>query len=243
MLCLIPIVVGDDVEAFRFVFYSDHFIRQMRTLAGFPDIRVLGAHHFGEVGAIHLWNGARLGDQLLGIDFQRRDHAAHHAVVAQMAHQSARVNVAEHRNLELFEIFFGDLLRAPVGADSRKLAHDQALDIRARGFVVFRVGSVIADFRIGENYDLAGVGRIGENFLIAGDGSIENHFPVTFAFCSVAFAAEDSAVFQRKDSLHSRSEEWILKILTGMRKCAMEMSVKILAVRFDLYTIFFSKLR
>jgi hypothetical protein len=33
---------------------------------------------------------------------------------------------------------------------------------------------------------------------------------MTFAFGSVAFASEDSAVFQRKDGLHSRSREWIL---------------------------------
>ena len=51
---------------------------------------------------------------------------------------SARVSIsAEHRNLELLQIFFGNLLRAPVGADSRKLAHDQPFDIGARGFVVF----------------------------------------------------------------------------------------------------------
>ena len=128
-----------------------------------------------------------------------------------MPHQRARVDLRQHRNLELFEIFFGHLLRAPVGADPGKLAHDQSLDVGTRGFVVFGVGAVVADFRIGENYNLAAVGRIGENFLIAGDGSIKNYFPVTFAFGAVAFASEDSAVFQRKDSLHSCSREWILE--------------------------------
>src|SRR5581483_1983610 len=73
------------------------------------------------------------------------------------------------------------------------------------GFIVVRIGAVIADFRIGEDYNLATIGRIGEYFLIAGDGSIKNYFPVTFAFCSVAFASEDPTVFQRKDRLHSLS--------------------------------------
>ena len=127
-----------------------------------------------------------------------------------MAHQRPRIDFGEHRNPELFEIFFGNLLRTPVGAYAGKLAYDQALDIRPRGFVVFWVGSIVPDFRIGENDDLTSVGRVGENFLIAGDGSIKNYFPVTFAFGSVAFAAEDAAVFQRKDSLHSYSKEWIL---------------------------------
>src|SRR5579864_3131526 len=139
-----------------------------------------------------------------------------------MTHESTGINIAEHRNPELLEIFFRDLLRTPVGTDARKLAHNQALDVRPGGFVIFWVRAVVADFRISEDDDLAGVGRIGENFLIAGDGSIKNYFPVTFAFSSVAFAAEDSTVFQRKDRLHSRSREWILEILAGMRKCAKE---------------------
>src|SRR5690349_8213612 len=113
-----------------------------------------------------------------------------------MPHQRPRIDLRQHWNLELFEIFLGHLRRAPVRADSRKLAHDQSFDIRTRSFVVLRVGSVIADFRIGENYNLAAVGRIGENFLIAGDGSIKNYFPVTFAFGAVTFASEDSAVFE-----------------------------------------------
>ena len=127
-----------------------------------------------------------------------------------MAHQRARVDLGEHGNLVALEKFLGNLLRAPVGADARELAHDQPFDIRTRGFVVVGVGAVIADFRIGEDYDLAGVRRVGEDFLVAGDGGIKNNFPVTFTFCSVAFAAEDSSIFQRKDSLHCISGEWIL---------------------------------
>src|ERR1700686_3135391 len=144
-------------------------------------------------------------------------------MVSQMAHQRAGVDIGEHRNPELFEIFFRDLLRAPVGAYAGKLAYDQAFDIRPRSLVVFGIRSVVTDFRIGENDDLASVGRVGENFLIAGDGSIKNYFAVTFAFGSVAFAAEDSAIFQRKDSLHSRSNEWILEILAGKPDSAKEI--------------------
>src|SRR5205085_10058384 len=98
---------------------------------------------------------------------------------------------------------------APVRAHFRELAHDQPLDIRARSLVVFSVGAVIADFRVGENYNLAAVGRVGEDFLVASNGSIKNDFAVTLALGAVAFAAEDAPVFQRKDSLHSCSWEWI----------------------------------
>src|SRR5205807_8289653 len=65
------------------------------------------------------------------------------------------------------------------------------------------------------NNNLSRVGRVGENFLVAGDGSIKNDFAVAFAFGAVAFASEDSPVFQRKDCLHSRSGEWIFRILAG----------------------------
>ena len=120
----------------------------------------------------------------------------------------------------MFEIFFCDLLRAPVGADLGKLANDQTLDIWTSRFVVFGVSSIVTDFRIGENYNLSAVGRISEDFLIASDGSIKDDFPVTFAFGAVAFASEDPTVFQRKRSLHSCSREWILEILAGKLKLA-----------------------
>ena len=94
------------------------------------------------------------------------------------------------------------MLRAPVRADLRELANDQPLDPWTRGLVVVVVGSVVADLWVGQDNNLSGVGGISKNFLIAGDGSIKNYFPVTFAFGSVAFASEDSAVFQRKDGLH-----------------------------------------
>src|SRR6266550_2384714 len=132
-----------------------------------------------------------------------------------MPYQRTRVDIRKNRNLELFQIFFHYLLRAPIRADFGKLAHDQSLDIGPHGFVVFRIGAVVPDFRIGENYNLATIRRVSENFLVASDGSIENDFAVTFAFGAVAFAAEDSAVFQRKDSLHSCSREWIFRILAG----------------------------
>jgi len=48
------------------------------------------------------------------------------------ADQRSRVDFRQHWNLELFEIFFRDLLRAPVGADSRELANDQTFNIGPR---------------------------------------------------------------------------------------------------------------
>src|SRR5207247_10708926 len=107
-------------------------------------------------------------------------------MIAQMPDQRSRVDFRQHWNLELFEIFFRDLLRAPVGADSRELAYDQTFTIGPRGFVVFRIGAVIADFSIGENNNRAAVRRIGDNFLVAGDGRSKNDLALTFPLGAVA---------------------------------------------------------
>src|SRR5579864_4406009 len=88
------------------------------------------------------------------------------------------------------------------------------------GLVVFGIRAVVADLGSGQNDNLSRVRRVGENFLVAGDGSIKNDFAVALAFGAVAFASEDSPVFQRKDSLHSRSGVWISKILSGNRAAA-----------------------
>ena len=124
---------------------------------------------------------------------------------AQMANQSSGVNLGEHRNPELLHELVGDLLRAPVGADFGKLAHDQTLNVGPLRFIVFGVGAVVSDFGVGQDDNLSGVGGVGENFLVAGDGSIKNDFAGALAFRAVAFASEDSAVFECKDCLHCNS--------------------------------------
>ncbi len=188
------VVVSDHVMLRRSVFHADNFRRLVASARLHPTRRRCGVVTSFARSVPSIFGIERaLATSLSVIGFERRDHAAHDAVVAQMAHQRAGIDLGQHGNLVALEILFGDLLRAPVGADARELAHDQPLDVRTRGLVVVGVGAVIADFRIGENYDLPGVGRVGEDFLVAGDGGIKNDFAVTFAFCAVAFAAEDAA--------------------------------------------------
>src|SRR5579864_2838639 len=133
-----------------------------------------------------------------------------------MPHQSTGIDISEDRNFELLKILLSDLLRAPVRAHLRELAHDQPLNIGIGGLVVFRIGAVISDFRSGQNNNLSGIGRVGENFLVTSDGSIKNDFPVAFAFGAVTFASKDAPIFEGKDCLHSCSRDWILEILAGM---------------------------
>src|SRR6185312_2971750 len=121
---------------------------------------------------------------------------------AQVADYGPAVNIGDDRNLEFFQVLVRDLLRPPVGTDWRKLAYHQPFYVRVSGFIVFRIGAVVADLRIGQNHDLAGIGRVSEDFLVAGERGIKNYFAVTFAFRAVTSAAEDSSIFQRKDCLH-----------------------------------------
>ena len=88
---------------------------------------------------------------------------------------------------------------APVARERRELAHHQAFDVRLGGFVVALIRAVVADLRIGEDDDLAGVGGVGEDFLIAGDGGIEDHFAGAFDGRTKTTALEDRAVFQGED--------------------------------------------
>ncbi len=155
-------------------------------------------------------------NQLVGVGLGGRYDSAHHAMIAQMPHQCARVDLGQHRNLVPLHVLVGYLLRAPVRTDRRKLAHDQPFDKWARCLVVCCVGAVISNLGVGENDDLPGIGGIGGDFLVSGKGSIENNFSLAFARGAIAVAAEDAPVFERQDRLHRVSGEWIQSILAGL---------------------------
>ncbi len=84
-----------------------------------------------------------------------------------MANDGAGINLGDDRNVKTLEIFLRDLLRAPVGADGRKLTRHQSFDVGPAGFVIGNIGAVVSDLRIGEDNYLSSIGRIGEDFLIA----------------------------------------------------------------------------
>src|SRR2546426_2818656 len=135
------VIVGYDVKALRLIFHANHSYRLVRAFAHLPHVRMFGSDDLGQVGSIHLWNRERFGDERVGVSFQSGDHTTHYTVIAQMAYQGAGIDVPENRYFELLQVLFCDLLGAPVGAHARKLADNQAFDIRARSFVVFGVGA------------------------------------------------------------------------------------------------------
>ena len=86
----------------------------------------------------------------------------------------------------------GFVVGAPVAGDAGKFADHEAFDVRLGGFVIAGAGSVIADLRVGEDDDLAGIGGIGEDFLIAGEGGIEDNFAGAFGGRTKTPALEDA---------------------------------------------------
>ncbi len=119
--------------------------------------------------------------------------------VAQVADQRAGIEIVDDRNAGAGQEIVGLGVGAPVAGDGRELAHHQTFDVGAGGFVIVGAGAVVADLRVGEDDDLAGIGRVGENFLIAGEGGIEDHLAGPFGGRTKTPALEDRAVFQGED--------------------------------------------
>ena len=154
-------------------------------------------------------------DQHVRVALRGRDYPTHHAVGAQMANQSAGVDLGQHRNGISLHVLVGDLFGTPIRADRRELADNQPLDIGPGRLVIRLIGAVIADLGVGENDNLPGIGWIGRYFLVSGKRSIKNDFALAFAWVPIAEATEDAPVFERQYRLHRLSGEWIQPILAG----------------------------
>ena len=82
----------------------------------------------------------------------------------------ARVSISEMTGMPaLGEELVGGFVAAPIGGGLGPFADDEAFDVGFGGFVVGGSGPVVADLRIGEDDDLAGVGGVCEDFLVAGE--------------------------------------------------------------------------
>ena len=69
-----------------------------------------------------------------------------------------------------------------------------------RRFFVVEVRADVADVRVGEADDLAGITGVGEDFLIAGEAGVENNFAAAAAASAGGAAVKDAPVFERECS-------------------------------------------
>ena len=133
--------------------------------------------------------------------FTDSDDATLGAVIAQVADEAAGVDFGDDGNATFGKEVFGLILGAPIADDGRDFADDEAFDVRTARFAVALIRAVVADLRVGENDDLACVGRVCEDFLVARDGGIENNFAGTLCGRTKTDPLEDRAVFQGEDCL------------------------------------------
>jgi len=94
---------------------------------------------------------------------------------------------------------------APIRRDLRKLADDKRFDVGVGGFFVVEIGANVANVRIGEADDLAGVAGVGENFLITGEAGIENDFAAAARDGAGSAAVKDAPVFEGENGRAMRN--------------------------------------
>jgi len=150
----------------------------------------------GEFLAGHWGNLFGFEDQLLGGRAVRGDYSTKGTDVANVPDERARINVPDGRNFVAIQIKLGGFRGAPVRGDLRELAHDERFDVGARRFFVVEIGAYVADVRISQTDDLAGVTGVGENFLIAGEAGIENDFAAAASDGARGAAVKYAPVFQ-----------------------------------------------
>jgi hypothetical protein len=80
----------------------------------------------------------------------------------------------------------------------RKFADDERFDVGLGRFLVVQIRADVADMRISEADDLAGIAGIRENFLIPSKASIENDFAATAGASARRTAVKYSSVLERE---------------------------------------------
>jgi hypothetical protein len=199
-VALDPEVVRHDVET-RLGRSVDGLRRRASLHRLRPGVGFLGGDARGQIEAGHRRTASGPCDQLIVGGAGGGQHAAHDALVSQVAHQRARVDLGNHRDVVGGEELLGVLIRAPVAGDGGELAYNQPLDVRPGRFAVLGGRAIVADLRVGEDDDLPGVGGVGEDFLVSGDGGVEDDLAAPLGARTKSAALEDRPVLQGKNCL------------------------------------------
>ena len=193
-----------------------------RQVTGGVGARARTAHRLDEVLTHQI---GRLGEQagkLLQVEDLRRDDALLRTVVAQVAHQRARVDALERHDAALGEVGGHALDAAPVGRRAAHVVHDHAAQSRARGerrvavgaktgLRIDRVDAVVADLRVGHGHNLAGVARVGEDLEVPLERRVEAHLARRRARGAARAAVKDRAVGEHQQARSTR-------LFAGLRK-------------------------
>ncbi len=171
------VVVGDDVEARR---ARGAIAFAERPRARRPLVGRGAAHDLRQVESRHRWRRPRPRDGGVDIDLAPRrprdDAAVLRAALAQHSREATRVDVGDRDDAVVDEIGAQVAVRAEVRSEARQVADHESRGKGLPRLDVLRVHADVADVRIRERDDLAGVGGIGEDLLVAGHRRVEHDF-------------------------------------------------------------------
>ncbi len=103
------------------------------------------------------------------------ERARHRTRIAQDAREATSIDTGDTAKAETAQHVVERRLRPVIARSARHLAHDHAATEWSDRLAVEFVGAVVADVRIGEGDDLAGVARVGDHFLITRHDGVEHH--------------------------------------------------------------------
>ena len=136
----------------------------------------------------------------------RRDDGLHGAVVAQVAHERARVDALDGDDAAALEELGQRLRGTEVAGLIAHVAHDEALRVDLAPLHVLGVHAVVANLGVGHRDDLAGVGRVADDLLVAGQRGVEHELAEGLPFRAARVAMEDGSVFEQQDRWFSFAE-------------------------------------
>ncbi len=162
---------------------------------GAPLVTLLDADFLRQIHALEAGEAARqLQRFLFGRIATSQDAAVLRTLLTQDTGQATSIDAGDGNGAIGLEVVRQGLLVAPVAGNQRQVANNQTRSPDFPGLGILRRGTSVADMRIGQGYDLLGVGRIGEDFLIAGHGGVEHHLTNGLPIGADGFAAKDAAI-------------------------------------------------
>ena len=156
--------------------------------------RFAGRHHGREILPIHRRLGLDHRPRLGLREVRGEDPPAHRALLADVAHELARIHAGDRRHAAILQ----PIQPAALGLGRVLAVGGRAHDRRARprALRLHRPGAhpVVADVRVGERDQLAREGGIGHRLLIAAHAGGEHHLPHRMSRRGARLAIEARAV-------------------------------------------------
>ncbi len=141
-------------------------------------VPLIGRSHrddLGEVHALEAREGARGAKRNLGVRLvRRRDASALRPAFADDSRELSRIDAGDRDRFTLDQELLERMARAPARMQERQVADDEARGVDGIGLEVLGRDAGIADVRVGQRDDLAGIGRVGQDLLVARHRGVEH---------------------------------------------------------------------